>query len=373
MKTFHKAPLALAITALMAAPYALADSSESSVESSFYNEIDVEIIHDSDSYKDFKTKIWTIGLATDYSGATVDSKQFSTNNGVNNQRSENNATLGGSSLSGASGNIGANVAAGDSNNQANDAALSASDASQVFGLMGQAAAFSAQTAAGNAVTNAGSPNTATLGGSALSGATGNIAANVVAGVGNSQQNSLAASSNTATGSADATAGGVQQTYDNYTANVPHTREVREAAPIEATFTVNASGLKMDQIGDVYPDIWDENGDAGHTTTGPRFGHVDLDTATQGGSDLNEDGGALAFQATSDSTLSGTISGQGPAYRTVYTFHSNDATLGGSALAGASGNIGVNVAAGTNNLQRNSLSIASSMGGNGNGNGGGNEM
>lgn len=207
MKTFHKAPLALAITALMAAPYALADTSESSVESTFYNNIDVEIIHDSDSYKDFKTKIWTMGWATDYSGATVDSKQFSTNNEVNNQRSENNATLGGSSLSNASGNIGANVAAGDSNNQANDAALSASDASRVFGLMGQAAAFSAQTAAGNAVTNAGSPNTATLGGSALSGATGNIAANVVAGVGNSQQNSLAASSNTATGSADATAGG----------------------------------------------------------------------------------------------------------------------------------------------------------------------
>ncbi|WP_282038488.1 hypothetical protein [Halomonas alimentaria] len=368
MKTFHKAPLALAITALMAAPYALADTSESSVESSFYNEIDVEIIHDSDSYKDFKTKIWTIGLATDYSGATVDSKQFSTNNEVDNQRSENNATLGGSSLSGASGNIGANVAAGDSNNQANDAALSASDASQVFGLMGQAAAFSAQTAAGNAVANAGSPNTATLGGSALSGATGNIAANVVAGVGNSQQNSLAASSNTATGSADATTGGVQQTYDNYTANVPHTRQVQYAAAVDATVTLDNVDLRMDQIGDVYPDIWTGNSHP----AGSADGHFDLDTVTQGGSDLNDDGGALAFNSTSDSVLSGTISGVMPSARTVYTFHSNDATLGGNALAGASGNIGVNVAAGTNNLQRNSLSIASSMGGNG-GNGGGGEM
>jgi hypothetical protein len=38
-------------------------------------------------------------------------------------------------------------------------------------------------------------------------------------------------------------------------------------------------------------------------------------------------------------------------------HTNDATLGGNAFANASGNIGVNVAAGSNNLQGNALSIA----------------
>lgn len=367
MKTFHKAPLALAIAALMVAPYAMAEgyNSESSVVSDFTNYIDVEINHDSDTYKDFKTKIWTFGLASEYSGATVDSKQFSKGNDVNNQRSENNATLGGSSLSGASGNIGANVAAGDSNNQANDAALSASDAARVFGLMGQAAAFSAQTAAWNDTTNAGSPNTAILGGSALSEATGNIAANVVAGVGNSQQNSLAASSNAATGSADATTGGVQQTYGNTTDNVPHKRYVYGAEAVSATVTLDNVQLTMDQEGNQYPDIW--TGD--QHTGGTQIGHVDLDDDVQNGLDYNNDGGALAFNSTTDSVLSGTITGRMPSKRAVYTFHSNDATLAGSALSGASGNIGVNVAAGTNNLQRNSLSIAASMGGNGNGNGG----
>lgn len=151
---------------------------------------------------------------------------------------------------------------------------------------------------------------------------------------------------------------MQQTYNNYTANVPHSRKVRGVGAVEATFTVNASGLEMDQVGNVYPDMWSGPSHTGGTATG----HFDLDTATQGYSDLNGDGGALAFRGTDDSVLSGTISGEMPVNRIAYTFHSNDATLGGSALAGASGNIGVNVAAGSNNLQRNSLSIASSMAG-----------
>ncbi|HSH49707.1 MAG TPA: hypothetical protein VK991_14115, partial [Halomonas sp.] len=210
----------------------------------------------------------------------------------------------------------------------------------------------------NTVTNVGSPNNATLGGDALSGASGNIAANVVAGVGNSQQNSLAASSNTATGSVDATTGGVQQTYNNNTTNKPHTRRVYDVAMVEADISIDASGLKMDQIGDVYLDIWEGETHKG----GSNIGHVDVDSEAQNAVDLNDDGGAFAFKAAGDTTLSGSISGEMPSYRTVYTFHSNDATLGGNALAGASGNIGVNVAAGTNNLQRNSLAIASSMGG-----------
>ncbi|RLA09322.1 MAG: hypothetical protein DRQ52_12515, partial [Gammaproteobacteria bacterium] len=38
-------------------------------------------------------------------------------------------------------------------------------------------------------------------------------------------------------------------------------------------------------------------------------------------------------------------------------HLNDASIGGNAFAGAAGNIGVNVAAGSGNLQGNALSIA----------------
>ena len=63
-----------------------------------------------------------------------------------------------------------------------------------------------------------------------------------------------------------------------------------------------------------------------------------------------------------------MSGTAITKHTVYVANENNASLGGSALAGASGNIGVNIAAGSNNLQRNSLAIASSIGGGNGGNG-----
>ncbi|PRY72627.1 hypothetical protein [Halomonas ventosae] len=368
MKTFQKAPLALAITALMAAPYALANEFEtnSDINSDFTNSIDVELMHSSDTDKAFRVRVGVRDPARHYSGATVDSKQLNDNNDVENIASDNNATVEEGVGAGASGNIGINVAAGDNNSQANDAALSASDAARVFG---QAAAFSAQSSSNNNVRNSGSPNNAVVGGSSLQDATGNIGLNVAAGVANAQQNSLAASANTNSGSADATAGGVQTAYNNTTNNEPHIRREVQAVAVDADFEVDASGLIMDQIGDVYPDIWTGSSHPG----GSADGHFDLDTITQGGSDYNDDGGALAFMAAGDTTLEGTISGQMPAYVTVYEFHSNDATLGGNALSGASGNIGVNVAAGTNNLQRNSMSIASASGGANGGGGGGGEQ
>jgi len=366
MKTFHKAPLALAITALMVAPAAFAQSSDdfsasSSIDSTFMNSIDVDLSHSSDTRKNFRVNVRVTDRPDNYSGALVDSKQFTSGNAVENQRSENNATVGSDTASGASGNVGINVAAGDNNAQANDAALAASDARDIFG---QAEIYSAQDAAGNLTANVGSPNSAVLGSNSLQGATGNIGVNIAAGTSNAQQNSLAASANenSGGGSVRATVGGVQQTYGNETANVPHTRQVQYAAAVDATVTLDNVDLRMDQIGDVWPDIWTGNSHP----AGSADGHFDLDTATQGGSDLNGDGGALAFNSTDDSVLSGTISGVMPSARTVYTFHSNDATLGGGALQGVSGNVGVNIAAGTNNLQRNSLAIASSTGGGGGG-------
>lgn len=377
MKTFQKAPLALAITALMVAPYALAGGGdhdlETSLTSDFTNEIDVDLEHNSTTNKHFRVHVGVFDVfrGNSYSGALVDSKQVLDNNDVDNHRSENNAIVGGNAGrdfggddgeggegavgEAVSGNIGINVAAGDNNAQANDAALSASDANRVFG---QAEAYSAQSASDNDVNNYGSPNTARMAGGALQGATGNIGVNIVAGVGNAQQNSLAASSNTSAGSARATAAGQQTAYDNYTDNEPYLREQNSVAVVDGlSFEVDASNLTMDQEGNIYPDMWTGNSHPAGTQTG----HFDLDDDVQGGVDYNDDGGALAFNATDDSTLSGTISGQIPVVETVYDWHSNNATLGGNALRGASGNVGVNIAAGTNNMQRNSLAIASSTG------------
>ncbi|GKW48765.1 hypothetical protein [Halomonas sp. NCCP-2165] len=379
MKTFQKAPLALAITALMVAPYALAEGDHTHIlytelDTHFENDITVDLEHNSTTNKYFDVDIDVYDASgNSYSGALVDSKQVIDYNVVDNQHSENNATVGGSAgrnLGGvgddASGNIGINVAAGDNNAQANDAALSASDAHRVFG---QAEAYSAQSATTNTVTNAGSPNTAHMGNSALRGATGNIGVNIAAGVGNIQQNSLAASSNTSAGSARATAAGQQTAYANDTDNVPYARERYSVANVDLDFELDVSDLILDQEYNLYPDDWEEGGSHFHPE-GSASGHLDLDDQVQATRDdntpvavpdYNNDGGALAFRTAGDTMLEATISGEVPVVQSVNTWHSNDATLDGNALRGASGNIGVNIAAGTNNMQRNSLAIASSTG------------
>ena len=92
--------------------------------------------------------------------------------------------------------------------------------------------------------------------------------------------------------------------------------------------------------------------------------MDLDTQTQGGSDLNHDGGALAFKESGDITLKGTVSGRIPVVVTVASNvdTTNTASLSGNVLSAAAGNIGVNVAAGTNNQQYNGLAISAIHGG-----------
>ncbi|WP_322046233.1 hypothetical protein [Paraburkholderia sp. J67] len=108
------------------------------------------------------------------------------------------ATTGSSALSGASGNIGVNIAQGVNNAQSNDASLAAVDAGNVFG---NAQIFNVQSAGGNVKVNNYMLN-ASVGTDALKGATGNIGVNVASGVGNAQNNSLAASTTTSGDSAN---------------------------------------------------------------------------------------------------------------------------------------------------------------------------
>ncbi|MDQ3204914.1 MAG: hypothetical protein M3Q40_00040, partial [Pseudomonadota bacterium] len=112
---------------------------------------------------------------------------------------DNSAAVDGNTLEGASGNLGVNVAAGVGNVQANDTALAASDGRDVFA---SAMVFSSQsTGPFNVGTDFPSgPDAqlfydASVGDSALAGASGNIGLNVASGVGNAQGNALAASIN----------------------------------------------------------------------------------------------------------------------------------------------------------------------------------
>ncbi|QQP94820.1 hypothetical protein [Lysobacter enzymogenes] len=101
------------------------------------------------------------------------------------------ATLDGNALSNAKGNIGVNVAAGVGNAQGNAMAASVNSS----GTLALASADSEQSATSNLLDSDGRRISldlyASLGGSALSGAQGNIGVNVASGVGNLQHNGLA--------------------------------------------------------------------------------------------------------------------------------------------------------------------------------------
>jgi len=332
------------------------------------------------------------------SAALVNQNQTNKENTVNNDIVNNNAGAGDDVLKNASGNIGLNITAGDNNFQDNSAALSAVDASFVFA---DAETISYQSASKNHTENTATANNAALAGNALQNASGNIAVNVSAGTSNLQANSLAASVNTSGTMAEANASSSQTGYDNQTSNsganytiYDQTEVSLQGGMLGGSVSVGYGGYQgtaggttsgtSDQIGNVYPDIWgnDASDDPthAHPTNNGFIAHMDLDTSTQGGSDLNDDGGALAFNndGTYEGTESGTLgyhevglialggsfSGVVNNTETVFLPHENNASLSGNALRGASGNIGVNVAAGSNNMQGNHLAIAAAMNGGG---------
>jgi len=150
------------------------------------------------------------------SGALVDQDQvtalnFSLGDGDNRAAAEDDA------MSDAIGNIGANIASGVGNAQANDAALSSVDGANVFA---SAQVFNNQFTGANAGTDfpSGPDNqlfyTAYATDSVLANAAGNIGLNIAAGVGNAQTNALAASVNTSGNLAKASADSDQLTLFN---------------------------------------------------------------------------------------------------------------------------------------------------------------
>lgn len=306
------------------------------------------------------------------SAAVVDDKQINYLNNVGNDEVTNSAVVNGNAMENAAGNIGLNVTAGDNNQQANSAALSASDASFLFGSS-DAEIFARQDAQSNRVVNYGNTNTASLSGNVLQNATGNIGVNVSAGNSNQQKNDLAASVAVAR-MATATVAVKQMNDHNTTLNTPKQREVVTMVPVALSFQSrgNYAGIS-DQKGNQYPDTWTGTTHTGGTQTG----HIDLDSAVQGAQDrqassgLNANGtpngdssvgGALSFNEQGDIALSGTVTGLIPVVTRVSLATTNTSSFGGNALMGAAGNIGVNIASGTNNQQYNGLAVSATHAG-----------
>lgn len=316
--------------------------------------------------------------------AVIDDKQYSGGNYVNNVNADNDATLDGNALKDSKGNIGVNIGAGDNNVQGNSAALAAADASFVFGSA-DAEVFIDQSAEYNGTWNLGTVNDAGFGGNALQGAMGNIGVNIAAGSSNVQKNAFAGA--VASGSmGEATIAVNQGTGYNTTHNyADQSREITRtdisvSGDLHGTYNGGSTSGRYETVGStyagdsvqsnaVYPEVW-VGGDHGAGTS--QSGHIDFDNLNgsgtgdeQGTFEFAEEGtitpnarsGRLEFSEAGDTWLGGTLTGQVVHTVVHYTRHENNASMGNNALQGAKGNIGVNIAAGSNNLQNNSLAIS----------------
>jgi len=323
--------------------------------------------------------------------ALIDNRQTVSGNKGINDKLTNSASVADDVASEASGNLGFNVAAGDNNAQDNAAALSAADSSFAFG-MADSAVFVNQGGADNTTINKGVTNGASIGGNAFSSATGNIGANVTSGNNNEQKNSLSASvatsrvASAAISSNQVSAGNFTKnegTVERYTDSVDVTLRGRVQG---LTAGVGVGGYQGTASGDTastgssyqkdnfYLDTW--SGALPHPS-GNSTGHIDMDNEIGGAvANPNKDGvGGIAFDNDSEGSYEGTesgglgfvelgvadlyasLSGTVRSTQWIVVDATNTASLSGSAFSGASGNIGVNVSAGTGNLQANSLALA----------------
>ncbi|WP_235974115.1 adhesin [Luteimonas deserti] len=327
--------------------------------------------------------------------AVVDNRQSVSGNLGLNEALENDAAIDGDVASGASGNLLFNVAAGDNNVQDNAAALSAADAGFAFGLA-DAEVFVNQAGSGNVTMNEGVANSADLAGSAFSAATGNIGVNVASGNNNAQKNAMAASVATAA-YAQASVSSNQASSGNLTSNAGSYESFTDTVDVSLSGTMSGGSIAMGfgayegstsgestsrgnayQQSNFYADMWEGQ----DHPAGPVIGHADFDGASQGavrnpyrgsdehgpigglafdtdseGSYTGSESGGLAFMELGYSELEAALSGEVTTTRWVAVAATNSAGLSGSAFSNASGNIGVNVAAGTGNLQANSLAMA----------------
>lgn len=337
--------------------------------------------------------------------ALVDTEQDVSGNHSYNSLVRNNAGLSGDAGSGASGNIGMNAAAGDSNAQSNSAALAAADAQFLFGMeiggIADAEVFADQTAQHVYTDNSGVSNYAGLNDNALAYSSGNIGVNLASGHSNAQQNNLAASVVSNTSMAQATSSTNQSATSNTTSNAGFMQEVNDTVEVNMhgsvdgyTVAVGYGGYEGHSSGTYEGAAWGEYSGheygkyygheegkiktaydgcgndsrcGGHSQTiakyeghegGKYYGHESGDySGGESGTTYAHEEGQLGFVELGAADLYANLSGEVVTTRWVVQNAENNAGLSGNALAGASGNIGVNVAAGSGNLQANSLSMA----------------
>ncbi|MEW6765600.1 MAG: hypothetical protein AB1344_07420 [Pseudomonadota bacterium] len=315
----------------------------------------------------------------------------------------NNAVITDNFAQNVQGNLGINTAAGNENAQSNSAALAISDAAAVFGGIAGALTAAEQSVEDSSTQNTGVINNAKINHQSLQNVQGNIGVNVASGNNNAQQNNLAVAvsdpeffsaaatltSQTSSGNVTSHSNGAVAYYD--------TIDVSLSGPVKGhTAAVGVGGYKGQSEGSYYGSEWgsysgsewgsysgDAHGKVKESYGSPCHGsskcggYNDHTIAKYEGSEYGttEGGEAGTYSGEAAGTTHSYEKGklgfvelgyadlEADLYGTVVTTHwviqnaENNATLTGNALQNASGNIGVNIASGTGNMQANNLSLA----------------
>ncbi|MBV4484891.1 heme utilization protein [Pseudomonas sp. SWRI153] len=263
-------------------------------------------------------------------GAAVLDAQDSDGNVVKNQGTLNNANAS-DSLNSSNGNMGANVAAGDGNQQDNAAALATADESFIFGNA-VAASSATQVNNNNYVKNSSTFNNATLNNAGNNGS-GNIGINVTSGNFNQQKNNLAIAV-----SGGRVAQAAASANQSSTGLVVENKGVQAYKTDTLTGTYAAAGVFKAKGTATIED--DNHGGWGN----------------RGGGHGGNDDQKAKFEAVGTFGLAGVTTQQVLTKDGWKTPVVNNANMTGS-MNNFSGNGGANVSAGVGNQQSNSLSIA----------------
>lgn len=282
-------------------------------------------------------------------GALVIDSQNSADNAVLNQGTKNGAAVD-NSLNGSNGNMGANTAAGDGNQQDNAAALATADEHFIFGSA-VAASSATQVNNGNTVANFSNTNTATLTNAGNNGS-GNIGVNVTAGNFNQQKNNLAIA--VSGGRVAAAAASANQSSTGLTVANSGTQTYKTDT-LRGTFSAAGGFVAAGKAVTTPAD--DDDRSSGNESRGSHGGN-------SGGSHGGNDGGTHSNNgnSTSDFIAVGVFGLAGVTTQQVLTPDgwknpvTNTAVMQNS-MNGFSGNGGANVSSGVGNQQSNSLSIA----------------
>lgn len=305
-------------------------------------------------------------LAT--SSATINDGQVNTRNSVTNTRNTNDGTLNDNAGMNTHGNIAINAAAGDNNYQDNAAAISKQNARFVFGGSALASVNIGQQTGGNYTSNTGNNNQAGLNGQALYNASGNVAVNSAAGASNLQKNNMSIS--VANGyMSNAMINSSQSGSGNSTSNTGSIKKLTDTTKVKLTGSLSgqyfgfAGGATWSKQSGSYGGYY--HGSTGGKVSLPYLGSASYkggEGGHQGGSYSGKSKGGYFGVELGNVGLGGTFTGHVNTVRYVVTPSVNNASLSGSAMEYANGNVGVNVAAGSGNLQNNSMALATSTAG-----------